>query len=143
MSSFWTFLSENTGAFLAAVLAVVMIIFLVFGIVKISKPLSWVINGIGDLFGEPARPGVPARPGILERQQSTDEALSAIADTLAAHSELLKELGPNHGSSIKDVTAKTHAAMEQLSKRMDAVETVIHITPPPTININNTGGIEP
>lgn len=70
--------------------------------VKMAKPVRRWLLGFGDLFGEPARPGVPARKGIIERQADTETLLHTLLDTQqdmiavqAEHTETLRGLTAN------------------------------------------------
>lgn len=132
-AAFFSLVTDKSGVLGTAIVAMILIILVLVLVVKLSKPVRWVINGFGDLFGEQARSGVPARPGVLERQAKTDADMAEIKLVLAEQSELLKELAPNHGGSIKDITAAIHKEVTQLSQRMSVVENAVGTT----ININN------
>lgn len=140
MAAVLNFIATQSGALTAALLALVILIGLIVLVVKSVRPLRWLVNGLGDLFGQPARPGVERVPGIVERQASTDKRLddmqtgmASITATLAQHGELLLELAPNHGGSLKDITVATHLRVADLAGKIEQAN-----TPPTTINVNTT-----
>ncbi|QGJ93471.1 membrane protein [Arthrobacter phage Mufasa8] len=106
------------------------------------KKLTHLVN---DLVGEEARPGVEARPGLMVRMQTsekaaqaTDKALAEIRATQMDHHEVLAELRPNHGGSIKDRIRDLHAEGIDSKARLDVIEKTFlaHIascTPPAVV----------
>lgn len=90
------------------------------------KKLTHLVN---DLVGEEARPGVDARPGLMVRTQTIEKRLDGITGTQADiikkqedHDEVLKELRPNHGGSIKDRIRDLHEDGNTSKSRLDKLE---------------------
>lgn len=102
MGSIIAFVMSQTGSFAVTIFVLFIIGLIIVGLVKLAKPFGWLKNLLGDLNGEPARPGFDARPGIMERQANTEKMLAQVLTVQGEHTEALKELAPNHGGSIKD-----------------------------------------
>jgi hypothetical protein len=140
------FITSQSGSF-AVIIGVILILGLLgFGLFKLAKPYGWILQLLGDLSGQQARPGVPARPGLMERQATTEAQLSQALEILTTHTERLRELEPNHGGTIKDQVRETHASIttladtvESLRQRVNALDDAAH-TSSTTVNIHTTEG---
>jgi hypothetical protein len=138
MGSIMQFIISQSG-----IVAVILCVFialgmLIFALFKAAKPYKWVLTLLGDLSGQPARPGVPARPGLMERQATTEAQLTQALGILEVHTERLKELEPNHGGSIKDHVSLTQETVSSLASSIDALNTRMDRldTSVTTVNIN-------
>ncbi|ASR84156.1 membrane protein [Arthrobacter phage Wheelbite] len=116
--------------FLATVGGVIaVVVFIVAKIKRATKAVTpWVkklTHLVEDLVGEEARPGVDARPGLMVRMQSSEQKLDAVTQTLEDHNEVLKELRPNHGGSIKDRIRDLHADSTDSKTRLGVLEGIV------------------
>lgn len=118
------FLQSLIGQYpLPVSITAIVLILLGWTALKIKKAVTtmWpfvqkLVRVVDDLFGTEAREGVDARPGLMERMASSEAADRKTAETLAQHTEALKELQPNHGGSMKDVLNKINTRIETLEK---------------------------
>jgi predicted RNase H-like HicB family nuclease len=119
--------------------------------VKVAHPwFKKLTHLVEDLVGEEARPGVDARPGLMVRTQTIEkrldgitEAQAAIIKTQADHDEVLKELRPNHGGSIKDRIRDLHQDGNTSKSRLDKLEGALEMhlatcTPGQPVNVVTT-----
>ncbi|ASR83949.1 membrane protein [Arthrobacter phage Shrooms] len=103
------------------------------------KPwLTKVTHLVNDLVGEEARPGVDERPGLMVRMQTSEKKLDGVTAKLVDHDEVLKELRPNHGGSIKDRIRDLHADSADSKTRLGVLEGIVtaHLAncpPPPPV----------
>ncbi|ASR83653.1 membrane protein [Arthrobacter phage LiSara] len=116
--------------FLATVGGVIAVV--VFIVTKIKKAVKavtpWVKklqHLVEDLVGEDARPGVDARPGLMVRMKASEEKLEAVISKQVDHDEVLKELRPNHGGSIKDRIRDLHADGIDSKTRLGVLEGIV------------------
>lgn len=74
-----------------------------------------VSNFLEDWNGTIARPGIERRAGVME-------TIEDIKQEQRRHSVALKELFPNHGSSIKDKMEEVHRLSTENRERLDQFE---------------------
>jgi hypothetical protein len=106
---------------LAGFAAITAIIGALWGIIlavkKVVPSLRLAVGILGDIAGEPARPGVPARPGIMERLANIDDKISAQGARIDEHTATLAdihhELHPNSGKSSRDILDRLDRAAAQ------------------------------
>lgn len=82
-----------------------------------------------DLLGEPAREGVAERPGVMKR----------LAKIEGSQKEMMAELRPNGGGSLRDAVNRLEAGQEAAFGRLTALEArlnVLESAKPMTINVN-------
>lgn len=97
---------------------------------KFGGAISRIVHMFDDMAGAPARKGVAARPGLMERMASMEalagqlqvtqnahtEQLNSLTDETAEQSRVLNsvshEVHYNNGSSVKDSTTRTEAALK-------------------------------
>jgi hypothetical protein len=86
---------------------------LIAGFIKFVWPMMRSIrNFLSGWEGEPARPGVEARPGVMERLQVIEFDVKAIKH----------EVHLNSGQSIKDTVVRTEGKIDDLHRRVDAID---------------------
>ncbi|ATW59946.1 membrane protein [Arthrobacter phage Waltz] len=94
--------------------------------VKAVKPwFTKLTHLVNDLVGEEARPGVDERPGLMVRMQTSEKKLDVVTAKLEDHDEVLKELRPNHGGSIKDRIRDLHADSTDSKTRLGVLEGIV------------------
>lgn len=107
---------------------------------KFFRALGQFIHMIDDMAGTKARKGVPARPGIMERLANMEASQSQLQVTQNAHTEQLvamaavnedqsrmlasvsHEVHYNNGTSVKDSTTRTEAALKVVAADITAIK---------------------
>jgi hypothetical protein len=147
MGSILTFVMSQGGSLTIVLSVLAILVLIIFALFKAAKPYGWIMTLLGDLSGQPARPGVPARPGLMERQATTEAQLGQALEILDDHTVRLKELEPDHGESIKDHVRVTHESVVQLvhnvqrlTERVDRLDSAA-ATPSTTVNIHTSEGV--
>lgn len=107
---------------------------------KFFRAIGQFVHMIDDMAGTKARRGRPAAPGIMERlatseatQNGHTEQLHSLAAEMAEQSEMLAavshEVHFNDGSSVKDSTTRTEAAVKAVAT--DVADIKRRLLPPP------------
>lgn len=114
----------------------------VFGVLVAAGGLVWKFGGFtarivhmfDDMAGAPARKGVAARAGLMERMATMEAMAGQLQTTQNAHTEQLNAMAAenaeqsrmlqsvshevhfNNGSSVKDSTTRTEAALKVVAE---------------------------
>ncbi len=99
----WSWILQAAGALvlLAAALAVI-----VKGVGFMATMLRKVGEFLEDWRGEEARPGYHKRPGVMERLVALEEGQATTARQV---NEIVHEVKPNSGTSLKDQVTRIEA----------------------------------
>jgi hypothetical protein len=107
---------------------------------KFFRAIGQFVHMIDDMAGTRARNGVPARPGIMERLANMEASQSQLQVTQNAHTEQLNAMAKvnedqsrvlnavshevhfNNGSSVKDSTTRTEAALAVVAADVTAIK---------------------
>lgn len=107
---------------------------------KFFRAVGQFVHMIDDMAGTRERKGVAARPGIMERLASMEASQSQLQVTQNAHTEQLNAMAKvnedqsrmlasvshevhfNNGSSVKDSTTRTEAALKIVAADVQAIK---------------------
>ncbi|MBX6383771.1 MAG: hypothetical protein IRZ07_12480 [Microbispora sp.] len=79
-----------------------------------------LVHFLDDWFGEAPRPGVPGRPGFPDRLGKVETAVKGLREEIGEIreqvAEIVHELHPNAGSSLRDAVNRIEARTIRLPK---------------------------